>query len=338
MFAESEVLVSKGGQSCLHEGTTLLCAIADSTIGNMCRKIRTGDITMQELHRISDRVKQMKMKKLCQAVAEKGVEEALELKLSEAKAFCRHRETLGLICDHVVNTPVKGIHMHVQCSYIYIVYTEYFEFVFYFIGLDDLKAQLKADYDNYPVNRLCVADGPSRFKCHLFQSAAPLDPIRMPFDFMSRLCQNDLFHRVWSNAVRKAAHRKQELTIQDIVDEIWRPAFKECDSTILGGLGDGSIKLQAVDSYFSHYANIETIKGHLYQLYKGVELCYGRTPPPRCPQWIHSAVGRVHHYWTLGQYAAAAQTVLELREKLGLTGDFHLMETIAEQVLYIGGI
>lgn len=205
--------------------------------------------------------------------------------------------------------------------------------LFFCQGLDDLRAQLGADYDNHPINQLCTADGPSRFIYHRFQSAKPLEPIRMRFDFMERLYKNDLFHRVWDGATRKAAARKHELSIEDIVDDIWRPAFKECETTILGGLQDGSIKLQAVDHYFRRYDNnIEKVESDLHQLHKGVESCYGRNPPPKCPQWIRNAVSRIHKYWTLDQYASAARTILELKKKLKLTGDFHQMDTIAEQV------
>ena len=195
-----------------------------------------------------------------------------------------------------------------------------------------MKRELKSDYDSYPVNTLCTADGPSRFMYHRFHSANSLEPIRMYFDFMERMYKNDLFHRVWSDATRKASHRKDELTIQDIVDEIWRPAFKECEETILEGLRDESIDLQAVDSYFKCYDNIETIEGHLHRLFSGVELCHGRTPPQACPAWISVAVHRIHDYWSLSDYAAAAKTILDLKDKLKLTGDFRVITTIAEKV------
>ena len=201
-----------------------------------------------------------------------------------------------------------------------------------FPGLDRLKRELTSNYDTCSVNTLCTADGPSRFTYHRFHSARPLDPIRMYFDFMERMYRNDLFHRVWSDATRKASHRKDELTIQDIVDEIWRPAFKECEETILEGLRNESIMLQAVDSYFKCYESIETIKSHLYRLFSGVELCHGRHPPPTCPKWIHEAVDRIRHYWTLSDYAAAAETILDLKDKLKLTGDFHVISTIAKKV------
>ena len=195
-----------------------------------------------------------------------------------------------------------------------------------------MKRALKSDYDSCPVNTLCTADGPSRFIYHRFHSAKPLDPIRMYFDFMERKYNNDLFHRVWNDATKNASHRKDELTIQDIVDEIWRPAFKECEETILEGLRDESIDLQAVDSYFKCYDNIETIESHLHRLFSGVELCRGRNPPQACPRWIHEAVHRIHDYWALSDYAAAAKTILDLKDKLKLTGDFRVITTIAEKV------
>ena len=201
----------------------------------------------------------------------------------------------------------------------------------YYPGLDRLKRELKSDYDSCPINTLCTADGPSRFIYHRFHSAKPLEPIRMYFDFMGRMYKNDLFHRVWNDATKEAARKKDELTIQDIVDEIWRPAFKECEGTILEGLRNGSIKLQMVDNYFKCYTT-ETIESHLHRLFCGVELCHRRDPPQTCPPWIHMAVHRIHEYWTLSDYAAAAETILELKDKLKLTGDFHVITTIAKEV------
>ena len=128
---------------------------------------------------------------------------------------------------------------------------------------------------------------------------------------------------------------KMNFTIQDIVDEIWRPAFKECEETILEGLRDESIDLQAVDSYFKCYDSIETIESHLHRLFCGVELCHGRSSPQTCPQWICEAVHRIHEYWTLSDYAAAAETILDLKDKLKLTGDFHVITTIAKKVSII---
>lgn len=117
IVAENEALVSKSGQSCLHERTTLLCAMADSTIVNMCEKIRAGDITMKELDKTAIPTIRKQMTKLCSAAGQCGIEEALEQRLSEANAFNRHKETLGLICDHIFDIYVKGECGNGMCLY-----------------------------------------------------------------------------------------------------------------------------------------------------------------------------------------------------------------------------
>ncbi len=85
-----------------------MCTIADSVVSNMSEKIQSGDITMKELDRISDDIRKKRMKKLCSAIGEMGIEEALDKKVNEARAFNRHRETLGHICDCVTDVHVQG--------------------------------------------------------------------------------------------------------------------------------------------------------------------------------------------------------------------------------------
>lgn len=114
---ENEALVSKGGQSCLHEQTMFLCAIAESTLDNMCQGIYSGDITIEELDGISAPTRKKQIQKLCLAAKKDGIEEALEQKLSEVSEFKRYREDVGLICDHVLGIHVKG---KISCFYVQI--------------------------------------------------------------------------------------------------------------------------------------------------------------------------------------------------------------------------
>ena len=195
----------------------------------------------------------------------------------------------------------------------------------------ELNEELDQKFEPKQIKSLCVSKGPSHLKNRCFVAAAPLDPIKLKYDFMVRHYQNDLFHRIWEHTSIRAARANPELTIQDIVTKIWNPAFEEC-CRILDSLSTCSMKLREVDDRFSRYNNSGTIKGHLEQLFKGVEICYDRKPPNWCPPWIDSAVERMQQYWTLSRYAKAAQTVLELRDMLDLTGDFSLMETIAKKV------
>ena len=129
-----------------------------------------------------------------------------------------------------------------------------------------------------------------------------------------------------------AAKSNPELSIQDIVTKIWEPAFQEC-CRILESLRGRTMKLCEVDNRFKCYDDPGKIKSHLENLYKGVELCLGHNQhSTSSPGWIRSAVESMQQYWTLSRYAKAAKTILELKERLELTGDFSIMETIATQV------
>ena len=197
----------------------------------------------------------------------------------------------------------------------------------------ELVQELDQDFESKPVKSLCVSRGPSHVENHCFLAAFPLDPIKVKYDFMVRHYQNDFFHRIWEHTAIRVDRAGTGLTIPDIVTKIWNPAFEEC-CQILDSLSNCSITLREVDERFLRFnRNIGTIKFHLEQLHRGVEVCHNRKPPPRCPPWIDSAVERMQQYWTLSRYAKAAQTVLKLRDELGLTGDFALMETIAKKVL-----
>ena len=196
------------------------------------------------------------------------------------------------------------------------------------LGLAELKDELDQDFDLNPMKSLCISNGPSQFQNCCFLTAVPLDPIMEKYDFMSRCYPNDLFPRIWLQTSYHASKANSELTISDIVTKIWTPAFEEC-CRLLDSLKDCSIKLREVDDCFN---NSNKIKFQLGQLHRGVEECLNGKPLAQSPPWIDSAVERMQQYWTLCCYAKAAQTVLEVRDKLKLTGDFSLMEAIAEKV------
>ena len=201
------------------------------------------------------------------------------------------------------------------------------------LGLDELRTQLGQNFDRYRIRSLCQSGGStSQPIFHSFQSAIPLDSIMIKYDFLTGRHQNDLFHRIWERTSITASKVNSELTIQDIVTKIWEPAFEEC-CRILESLKGRTMKLREIDDRFKRYDGPGKIRGHLENLYKGVELCFGRgQSSAACPGWIKSAVESMQQYWTLSRYAKAAQTILELRRRLELTGEFSIMETIATQV------
>ena len=201
-----------------------------------------------------------------------------------------------------------------------------------YIGLDELKQQLVRNYDSTPISQLCPTDGSSLLAECCFKSAAPVCPIIVKFDIIARHLQSELFTKVWRNALKKASNSCSDLTIQHIVTEMWMPTITSCGA-LLDSIRDHSIKLSEVDSFFKGYMDTnDKIVVQLLKLYNGIEFYYNRPQAQACPKWITTSVHLMEQYWTLQTSADAAITVLDLKEKLKLTGDFSLIEILAHEV------
>ena len=129
-------------------------------------------------------------------------------------------------------------------------------------------------------------------------------------------------------AVLIASQEEPELTIEDIRTQIWDPTFEEC-TRLLESLHDRSIQLVDVDRYFSQIKDKET---QLHCLHDGITECEGGVRQKEKYEWIVTAVKLMEEYWSLLKLADAARTVMTLKDKLNLSGDFSLIQTIADEV------
>lgn len=122
LYTANESLISTedgtAAQSCLPEDCYEMCVRAHSTLELVCRNIIEGDITVNELQKISAKMDQMK--RLCRAAsvsenqepqqqqfAFKGIKAALEQRMDEYKAFTRRKEHLGTLCS-AIDVNIKG--------------------------------------------------------------------------------------------------------------------------------------------------------------------------------------------------------------------------------------
>ena len=197
--------------------------------------------------------------------------------------------------------------------------------------MDQLLAEIKKDTSKTPIKVLCVKKA-EKFSFLSLESAFPLDDIKIKFDIM--LKQN-LFSKIWNERMKTAATAKRksgsELIIPDIKTEIWEPTFIECQ-TLLDSLRERTIQLSAVDRYFK---SVDQKKRMIQSLYAGVEKCMNNGVHDHDPRWITVAVDLMDRYLSLCELAEVADIVLNLKGKLGLTGDFTLIETLSIQVCLI---
>ena len=187
--------------------------------------------------------------------------------------------------------------------------------------------QLQKNYNQVPLRDLCYTEpsDPHKVQFLCFDVAHPLHAILTPFEVLFKTRRSDIFLKIWRSKLKEAERAKETLTFDDVVAKIWNPVFEEC-CKLLDGIQSRSIKLKEVDKYFR---DIEHITDHLKNLYYAIEDC--RNQNPDC-SWISAAVSHIEQYWSLCKQAKAAKVVLELKQRLDLTGDFEVIEAVADKV------
>ena len=203
------------------------------------------------------------------------------------------------------------------------------------IGLDQLRDEINnSNHNKMPINTLCKVEEGNIFFLSL-KSAFPLDEIALKYDIMFRRNSTDIACAIWTfhmdNSAKLIARQEHtQLTIENIKTDIWDPTFEECKA-LLGSLHDRSIKLDDVDRYFSSVKDRD-IHHMLLRFCSGVSECIGSGSHRADSEWIRTSVNLMEEYWSLLKLADAAKTVMTLKEKLGLSGDFTPIKTIADKV------
>lgn len=197
-------------------------------------------------------------------------------------------------------------------------------------GLNQLKQELRSDHSKKYINALCTKTG-DKFKFSCFQSAAPLEDIKIHFDLMFQKYPTETFCNIWEAHMRKAS--KSEMCIEDIKTHVWEPTFREC-TILLESIYNKTIELSQIDHYFKPFKNQKKREKELMLLHSGISQCIGERVDSNNVSWVHVAVDLMEKYWSLHTLADAANIVLTLRDSFSLTGDFGLIETLAQQVYY----
>ena len=146
---------------------------------------------------------------------------------------------------------------------------------------------------------------------------------------MTQKVKCEIFTRFWNARLSELNEEKCNLTMADVFPVVWTPVFYQCEE-LLAKLKDYSLSLSKVDILFNGMST-ECIVQNIKELQKGVEWCQNRRQVHDF-KWIHKVIFRMNKFWKLSKGTVAAQVLLEIKEALGLTGDFQLVEVIASQV------
>ena len=160
-----------------------------------------------------------------------------------------------------------------------------------------------------------------------YQEAKPFDVFVDHFHIMLHSDKNtELFSHPLDKRLRETVLSKTNLTLDDIYTEIWQPVFEEC-CELIKTLIDLSMKLSYVDTHLKMYS--ENLEEVVEDLADGINRCLNKRSNKH---QLQKALQSIRNYWSLVEYQAGAQVFLQLRDVLGLKGNFDVIEKFSSQV------
>ena len=242
---------------------------------------------------------------------------------NEYAVFRKYRQQLQYLCHHIRDLNVEGY------KNIIVIHKYVLDFVIIIIihaGMDLLQEEFKIDFDNLPTSHICSSDETNTVVIHCFKIGHSLNPILEKFKAISQEYSTDFFQTFWNR--QKQKHKDAtSLNVLTVV-QIWKDTLKECIAFVKS-LQDGSISLSSVQELVTKRE--ENLLQDITNLEAGICVCKGATPPTN-PVWIRNCVLRMYQYQSLCHHASAAKVFVELKETLQLTGDFSMVEKLADEV------
>ncbi|MBN3286120.1 RN213 ligase, partial [Polyodon spathula] len=114
-----------------------------------------------------------------------------------------------------------------------------------------------------------------------------------------------------------------ELTADMINEEIFEPCFERY-TNIYEGTREGSLTLAEVDTIFEAYKN------NRYEDLKQDLLIMSKLQHSDDKRWIERRIQQIQQYHELYLAVESAQVIIEVKESLGLKGDFTVLETLLD--------
>lgn len=139
-----------------------------------------------------------------------------------------------------------------------------------------------------------------------------------------------IFRIIWWTYQEKLTDNT--LSQQQFVDQVWKPAIND-SLNLINKCYDGSAIVCDVVIYFPSFDQ-ETIQDYLMELQKALSNCsseYSARIPSK-NTWIHNVSKKISTYQRFRHYQEITFYLLKLKDCLKWVGNFHLLESIAEQV------
>lgn len=132
-----------------------------------------------------------------------------------------------------------------------------------------------------------------------------------------------IFKKIFTDIARRINLGRQqnnttELSIDEVATHVW-PRSEVRWNIVCKKICDGSVSLKEIDLYFTDYYSSEEVLGRELSY-----LCAGE----RCGELVAQRLEEIRRYRRLQQCVQGANIVMKVKDELGLTGDFSILEQI----------
>ena len=202
------------------------------------------------------------------------------------------------------------------------------------VNITSIKEKALQDVSFLQIRDLCERKGDNQIEVKFFELPSVIKEVSSP---LHKVQESLTFQDLWTQYGKKAQTarkngetKKPHLSITDVVENVWKPAFKDWNQHVASVM-DGTITLEAVDELFDSYKNRKKELEH--ELLRMLSLSQSQTViSARQLKTVGERVAQIQRYQQLDQYASAADTIWEFKDAMGFTGDFKVIEDLRSQV------
>ena len=192
--------------------------------------------------------------------------------------------------------------------------------------MDQLIEELNENHELIKVSELQCLERSNIF----FKSGQGIQPFLKHFGIIFKKYPN----RFSEHFIETALQNSTFLSLPTFKSDIWEPVYTKCLSFMVS-IKHKTIKLCEVHNIYNKYLGQKhDIKYQLNSLQSALDECQDIKPITVVPQWIEDAVEHMTSYLSFCKQSTAAELILNLKETLRLSGNFELVEEVAEQMVW----
>ena len=192
-----------------------------------------------------------------------------------------------------------------------------------------LQEEYNADYSDVEVKSLFTIEtiDSSQPVCIYFTVKDVPNELLECLYVMGNKCCNDLFDSCWRERCKQCNHI---FSFKEVHEQVCKHVLNECKNILLT-LEQKTMTLESVDKYFQQL----DLENNLKKLCRGIQQCLPDAKVLPAKQWVHGVVVLIQEYKKIKSYVNAATIVLELKRSMNLTGDFTVIDTLAQLVCIV---